>query len=78
MKKKEKIPISKWDITCRPKYQGGGIEVIGLKNAYSTNGYLRCKQNECGKICYIIKIFGIARWPKLRLNRQTHPVGKGS
>jgi hypothetical protein len=58
-KDKRKYRLTKWNIVCRPKDQGGlGIEVLEIKNRYLLTKWLFKLLNHtgCGKKCYIINI----------------------
>jgi hypothetical protein len=76
---KKKYRLTKWNIICSPKDQGGlGIEVLELKkNVCLANGYLNCLlRRACDKNYYVISILKIKHCLRLRQIRQTLLFGK--
>jgi hypothetical protein len=69
---KKKYRLTKWNIVCRPKDQGGvlGLRYLILRiDVYLANGFLNFfRRKVFGKNCYPISTLGVKLSRKFRLN----------
>jgi hypothetical protein len=79
---KKKYRLTRWNIVCRPKDQGGlGIEVLELKNKCLLSKWLfKILTEQEGVLLELIRknIYTLNASLRFQLNHLTHPFGRAS